>query len=454
MQQGLADPKFPALRKDFEPIPGFRLIRRRGRGGFGEVWEAEASGGIHVALKFVHFSPRAQAAELRALKCLRSLHHPNLLANFGSWEVAGTLIVGMELADGSLWDRYVEAANQGLRGIPRAELLGYMADASAGVDYLNEPRHTVDGRGGMGIQHRDLKPPNILLFGGGAKVADLGMARAMEGEHAGHTGIWTFPYAAPEFFRGLTTRQSDQYGLAVTYCQLRCGRLPFDGNAATVTAGHLYGQPDLEGIPEAERPILERALAKEPGDRWPDCRTFVDALRALDPAETPELLERPEDKADDVPSAFRSSTGSPGVLPFDQENIDDSPADPWTPFQSADGLNSLMHTTENPAPMPASSRTTVILPDRAPGPGPNSRSRSPTSRSLRSPRLALGAGRAGSVGPPPRSRSSPWPSRSSASSPRPITTGATGRLPRPRRSRRPRARPSRSPPRRFEARDP
>ncbi len=290
MQPSLIDSRSLTLHPGDQPVAGFRLVRSRGRGGFGEVWEAEASGGFLVALKFVQLSDQARAAELRALDFVRGIHHPNLLANFGSWLVGQTLVIGMELADQSLWDRYLEANQHGLRGIPRGELLGYLGEVAAGIDHLNGYRHTFEGRTSLGIQHRDIKPPNILLFGGGAKVADLGMARAMEGEVSGHTGIWTFAYAAPEFFRGQTTRQSDQYGLAVTYCQLRGGRLPFSGSAAAVTAGHLFATPDLDALPESERPIVERALAKMPGDRWPDCRAFVAALRAIPTEQVADIL--------------------------------------------------------------------------------------------------------------------------------------------------------------------
>ncbi|WP_435018139.1 protein kinase family protein [Tundrisphaera sp. TA3] len=303
MQPSLADCRYAAMHEGDRPIPGYRLIRRRGRGGFGEVWEAEAPGGFLVALKFVHLSARARAAELRALDFVRGIHHPNLLANFGSWQVDDTLIIGMELADRSLWDRQQEANHRGLLGIPRGELLAYMAGAAAGIDHLNDYRHTIDGRGGYGVQHRDLKPSNILLFGGGAKVADLGMARAMDREVAGHTGIWTFAYAPPEFFRGETSRQSDQYSLAVTYCQLRGGRLPFDGGAASVTAGHLFGDPDLGGLPGPERAVVGRALSKAPGDRWPGCRAFVEALLAISPDAVPDVLLDPGGSIDDPASA-------------------------------------------------------------------------------------------------------------------------------------------------------
>jgi WD40 repeat protein len=88
-------------------------------------------------------------------------------------------------------------------------------------------------------------------------------------------------YAAPEFFQGKTSQHSDQYSLAVTYCQLRGGRLPFSGDPAQVMAGHLHGQPDLTMLPESERPAVARALAKDPGQRWPSCTAFVQALAVM-----------------------------------------------------------------------------------------------------------------------------------------------------------------------------
>ena len=343
MQLSSLDRPTLALQPGDEPITGFRLIRCRGRGGFGEVWEAEAPGQFIVALKFVRLSTQARAAELRALDFVRGIHHPNLLANFGSWQVGDTLVIGMELADGSLWDRFLAATQSGDRGIPRAELLGYLSDVAAGVDHLNGHSHTVEGRPSMGVQHRDLKPPNILLFGGGAKVADLGMARAMEGEVAGHTGIWTFPYAAPEFFRGETTQHSDQYGLAVTYCQLRGGRLPFGGSAASVTAGHLFAQPNLDALPEPERPIVARALAKGAGDRWPNCRAFIEALRALPADAVPDRLTGSDDLADvsddslilaDVESRFVPEDSGSGFMAISSNWLPDT-ADSGSAFAVA-----------------------------------------------------------------------------------------------------------------------
>jgi serine/threonine protein kinase len=85
-------------------------------------------------------------------------------------------------------------------------------------------------------------------------------------------------YAAPEFFDGRTTDSSDQYSLAVTYCKLRGGKLPFDGSPHEVMKGHLYQDPDLSMLPEDERTVVGRALAKDPRSRWPTCHDFVTEL--------------------------------------------------------------------------------------------------------------------------------------------------------------------------------
>ena len=280
MQSVKADACLQPAKEGDQPVPGYRLVRRRGRGGFGEVWEAEAPGGFLVALKFVHLSTRCRSAELWALEVVRGIRHPNLVVSFGAWQVEDVLIVGMELADRSLGDRLLEATAQGLRGIPREELLGYLADVASAIDYLNSDRHVLEGRNGVGLQHRDLKPQNILLFGDGAKVADFGQSRILDRGTSGGAGPCSLPYTAPECFGGKASRHSDQYSLAVTYCQLRGGHLPYDGDGDRVKAGHLAGTPDLGGLPEAERPVVARALAKRPEERWPDCQAFMSALRA------------------------------------------------------------------------------------------------------------------------------------------------------------------------------
>jgi serine/threonine protein kinase len=253
-------------------------MRRLGSGGFGEVWQAEGQGGFPVALKFVRLGEAIGEAELRALDIIKGLRHPNVLYTFGAWQIAGFLVIGMELADATLGDRFHDAVNHGLPGMPRDEVLECLAQAARGIDYLNSPTH---GPGGdQAVQHRDIKPQNILILGGGVKVADFGLAKLLEHSVTSHTGGLTLAYAAPEFFNKQVAMQSDQYSLAVTYCHLRGGRLPFTGSPMEVIAGHLLHPPDLTMLPEDERPSVARGLAKNPAERWPNCGAFVDAIRS------------------------------------------------------------------------------------------------------------------------------------------------------------------------------
>ena len=268
-----------------EPVPGYQLVERLGRGGFGEVWKATGPGGFELALKFVCLAEPVGQPELRAIQIIKDVRHPHLLATFGAWQVGRYLIIAMELAERTLLDRFREAAGQGFPGIPAPEIHEHFLDAARGLDYLNEPRHPSGGADPVGIQHRDVKPQNLLLVGGSVKVADFGLVRILEHTQTSHTGSMTPAYAAPEFFKKQTSSQSDQYSLAVTYCHLRGGRPPFTGGMAEIMAGHLLEPPDLTMLPEGEREAVARALAKEPRDRWGSCRALVDALRSGVPAQ-------------------------------------------------------------------------------------------------------------------------------------------------------------------------
>jgi serine/threonine protein kinase len=259
-----------------EPVPGYQLVKRLGQGGFGEVWQANGPGGFPVAMKFIRLGAPSGEFELRALELMKKLRHPNLLGQFGAWRRDETLIIAMELAEGTLLSRHAAAVAEGLPGIPAGELLEYVADAARGIDYLNEPRPE-EGQP-HGVQHRDIKPANLLLVGGCVKVADFGLAKVLENSLASNTGSMTLAYAAPECINGSTSARSDQYSLAVTYCHLRGNRLPFRGTAQQLMFGHLMNPPDLDMLPPAEQPVVARALAKKPEQRWPSCRAFAQAL--------------------------------------------------------------------------------------------------------------------------------------------------------------------------------
>jgi len=202
------------------PLEGYTLIERLGRGGFGEVWKCEAPGGFLKAVKFVFGDlestdeSRPADQELKSLGRVKDIRHPYILTLERYDIIDGQLMVIMELADRNLWDRFRECRLQGKPGIPRAELLSYMAESAEALDLMNDRYR---------LQHLDIKPQNLFLVYDHIKVADFGLAKAFEGAVATVTGGVTPVYAAPETFQGEVSRFSDQYSLAVVYQELLTG---------------------------------------------------------------------------------------------------------------------------------------------------------------------------------------------------------------------------------------
>src|SRR5689334_12851089 len=258
-----------------EPIPGYRLLERLGGGGFGEVWKAEAPGGLHKAIKFVFGdlastddgSQRAEQ-ELKALSRVTTVRHPYILSLERFDIIDGQLIIVMELAERNLWDRFKECRSQGLIGIPRDELLVYMEETAEALDLMNNTYQ---------LQHLDIKPQNLFLMFQHIKVADFGLVKDLEGMQASVTGGVTPVYAAPETFDGWVSRFCDQYSLGIVYQELLTGQRPFKGtNVRQLILQHLQTPPNVESLPPADRPAIARALSKTPGDRFPTCRDLLE----------------------------------------------------------------------------------------------------------------------------------------------------------------------------------
>jgi serine/threonine protein kinase len=275
------------LDRDYEPLPGYRLIERLGRGGFGEVWKVEAPGQLLKAMKFVFGNldthdeddGRPAEQELKALNRVKAIRHPYILSLERIDIVEGQLIIVMELADRNLWDRFRECRQQKHTGVPREELLRYLHEAAEALDLMNDQFH---------IQHLDVKPQNLFLVHNHLKVADFGLAKAFEGGRGTITGGVTPVYAAPETFEGYASRFTDQYSLAIVFQELLTGTRPFNGsNTKQLLMQHLNGVPDLSALPIGDKPIIARALSKKPDDRWPNCVAMVQALSQSGLGDTP-----------------------------------------------------------------------------------------------------------------------------------------------------------------------
>jgi len=257
----------------YEPITGYKLEQLIGRGGFGEVWRSEAPGGLHKAVKFVYGATDQHRAvrELRSLERIKGVHHPFLLTLERFGVVDERLVIVTELADGSLEDVYNRHRERGSCGIPRASLLSYLHDAADALDYLHTKYH---------LQHLDIKPGNLLLVGGHVKVGDFGLLKDLEDADCSVVGGLTPVYAPPELFDGRPNLHSDQYSLAVMFQELLTGTRPFSGRTiAQLATQHVHNAPNLTSLPAADRPLIARALEKDPERRFKSCCELIDALR-------------------------------------------------------------------------------------------------------------------------------------------------------------------------------
>ena len=161
-----------------------------------------------------------------------------------------------------------------------------------GIDFLNEPRHEL-GEGPVSIQHRDIKPQNILIVGRSAVIGDFGLARILTSQSVRQTQMAGAPaYISPECISGKPgSRHADQYSLAITYYELRCGRFPFPEDGESPVSYHLQGALDFSEVPDTERYVLERATALVPDERYGSCKEMVMELRRAIRRETMPATE-------------------------------------------------------------------------------------------------------------------------------------------------------------------
>jgi serine/threonine protein kinase len=256
----------------------YELRYRLGRGRNSSVWEATSSDGGLVAIKFqVCPDGLTTSTLLWSLQALRQLAHPHLVHIEEILGDGGAIALVMELADATLRDVLQQSLTRRKRPLSAGQVHHYLTHAAEAIDFLNGRLLNGDGQR-TAIQHGAIRPSNLLLFGDAVKLADCGpvwptnVPLRLQQRGSG------LDYAAPEVFRGRFSDWTDQYALAVCWCQLRGGRLPFSDTPDTLQRSYLRPEPDLAMLPETERPLLRRALAPLPQDRWPSCSALMEHL--------------------------------------------------------------------------------------------------------------------------------------------------------------------------------
>jgi len=281
----------PASFAEGQAVGPFRLLRRLGRGGMGEVWlAAQVDGRVdrQVALKLptVLGAGDIRAARFRRERdILARLVHPNIARLYDAGaDDSGQPYLALEHVEGDTLDAHVARA-----GLSIAARLALFRQILAAVAHAH--RHLV--------VHRDLKPANILIDGEGqVKLLDFGIARLLEGGEEGEHGardltriggrVLTMRYAAPEqVVEGTITTATDVYSLGVVLHELLAGASPYRAvRESRPLTEHALATEDV-ALPSGLAPalsgdldaILLKALRRDPAERYPTVEAFDDDIR-------------------------------------------------------------------------------------------------------------------------------------------------------------------------------
>lgn len=266
----------------------YTVTQQLGKGGFATVYKAhDTILERFVALKVLHSywaeDPDFVSRFKYEARTAANLTHPNIVTIYDTGQEEGHLFIAMTYVDGQTLDRVLE--QEGLLSIERATRI--IEQMAAALDYAH----------GQGVLHRDIKPSNIIVenaaWGESVKLLDFGLVKAMQNSAAlTSTGslLGTPAYMSPEQVHGDRNLdgRSDIYSLGIVLYQMLTGALPYEADTPTrqMMKHVLDPVPDIlatkPDLPPATRAVIQKVLAKQPGDRYQSGAELVAALRALD----------------------------------------------------------------------------------------------------------------------------------------------------------------------------
>ena len=375
---GAADPRAGSM---FGP---YELIRVLGRGGMGEVYEAEHTvKGWKVAVKLMSESvssdPVFRERMKREARITGRLQEPHVVPVHDYGEIDGRMFLEMRLIEGTDLDRVLK--RYGPLSPPRA------------VAIITQVASALDAAHAAGVTHRDVKPPNILITRDDfAYLVDFGIASATTEEKLTQLGtaVGTWKYMAPErFTNDAVGYRADIYSLACVLYECLTGSPPYASDSAGVLVSAHMMEPIPEpstkrsGIPRAFDAVIAHGMAKKPEDRYASAgdlaRAAHEALSDPDQNRTVTILRRSEE------STLPGMKGA--ALPVQQPRA--PVADPAGGPARIPGGGPVGH-TDQPSPNPQQHQP------RWGGPPPSA------------PQQFVGSA-PWSQGPPPPRKRNPWP---------------------------------------------
>jgi len=256
----------------------YHLEAELGRGGMGVVYRAlDPRLGRRVAIKTITDpGPEARARFEIEAQAGGGLRHRNLVGVHDLGYAGGFLYLVSEFVAGESLDHVLKRQGR----IDPTQAASWIERLAGGLAHAHAE----------GVLHRDIKPANVLLDEAGEpRLTDFGVARIGSGAHT-HTGelLGTVDYMSPEQASGEWDRidgRADVYSLGATLYELLTGRPPFREETLVATLTKLMTKPlvppgQLVELPPGLGAIVERSLAKEPGQRYPSAQAFAAALAA------------------------------------------------------------------------------------------------------------------------------------------------------------------------------
>jgi serine/threonine-protein kinase len=280
-----------------ESLPGYRLVRRLGGGGIGDVFLAVQLFSTPddalrtVALKAIRpemlTSPRHRLIMENDIRIAALLDHPHIVRILHVGPADGALYYTMPFFQGSLAERIDR------KPLPSGEAAALLLPVAQAVAYLH--------RQPTPVIHLDLKPGNILLDREGKPhVADFGLARFLQAEDGKQVTLrpaGTPEYMAPEQFDGWVSPACDIYGLGAILYEMLTGRPPFVGATWGDTMRQAREQEPVP--PRALNAMVDRGLEaiclkcleKDPAHRYPTVAELAEDLERVLKDETPKALK-------------------------------------------------------------------------------------------------------------------------------------------------------------------